>query len=53
MGAYAIDSYRIFYRDRLRGVDVSDGVEEEWKRVVPTDKELKLYLDWRWGEESN
>jgi hypothetical protein len=52
MGAYAIDSYRIFYRDKLRGVDVSDGVEEEWKKVVPTDKELKLYLDWRWGEEN-
>lgn len=52
MGAYAIDSFRIFYRDRLRGVEFGDGVEEEWKKVVPTDKELKLYLDWKWGEES-
>jgi methyl-CpG-binding domain protein 4 len=51
MGAYAIDSYRIFYRDRLRGVDGVDGIEPEWKRVVPTDKELKPYLKWR-GEQN-
>lgn len=47
MGAYALDSYRIFYRDRLRGVEGLDGVEPEWKRVIPTDKELKPYLKWR------
>lgn len=47
MGAYALDSYRIFYRDRLRGVEEGDGVEPEWKRVVPLDKELKPYLRWR------
>lgn len=47
MGAYALDSYRIFYRDRLRGVEGLDGIEPEWKRVVPTDKDLKPYLKWR------
>jgi methyl-CpG-binding domain protein 4 len=51
MGAYALDSYRIFYRDRLRGVEYEQGVEAEWKRVEPTDKELKPYLKWRWEEE--
>jgi methyl-CpG-binding domain protein 4 len=51
MGAYALDSYRIFYRDRLRGVENEEGIEAEWKRVVPTDKELKPYLKWRWEEE--
>ncbi|USP78094.1 hypothetical protein yc1106_05368 [Curvularia clavata] len=47
MGAYALDSYRIFYRDRLRGVEGLNGIEPEWKRVIPTDKELKPYLKWR------
>lgn len=50
MGAYALDSYRIFYRDRLRGIEQSDHVEPEWKRVEPEDKELKPYLKWRWSE---
>jgi methyl-CpG-binding domain protein 4 len=40
MGAYALDSYRIFYRDRLRAMDDADGIEAEWKRVVLMDKEL-------------
>ncbi|KZM25993.1 catalytic [Ascochyta rabiei] len=48
MGPYALDSYRIFYRDRLR--DVVDG-EPEWKRVLPLDKDLKPYLKWRWAQE--
>jgi len=47
MGAYALDSYRIFYRDRLRGIEPTDGTEPEWKRVVPTDKVLIPYLKWR------
>ncbi|CAO2651777.1 Nn.00g000600.m01.CDS01 [Neocucurbitaria sp. VM-36] len=51
MGTYALDSYRIFYRDQLRGVKPMDGVEPEWKAVVPTDKELKQYLEWRWQED--
>jgi hypothetical protein len=51
MGAYALNSYRIFYRDRLRAVDDEDGIEAEWKRVVPMGKELKPYLKWRWEKE--
>jgi methyl-CpG-binding domain protein 4 len=49
VGAYALDSWRIFCRDRLRGVP--QGVEEEWKRVVPNDKELRAYCRWRWAQE--
>lgn len=48
MGPYALDSYRIFYRDRLR--EVNDG-EPEWKRVLPLDKDLKPYLKWRWAQD--
>lgn len=48
MGPYALDSYRIFYRDRLRGVE---GGEPEWKRVLPLDKDLKPYLKWRWAQD--
>ena len=74
VGAYGLDSWRIFCRDELRGVggkhesekrgegkeeggtkkggqDTEDGVEEEWKRVVPMDKELRAYLRWRWLKE--
>jgi methyl-CpG-binding domain protein 4 len=53
MGAYALDSYRIFHRDRLRGLETTDNFEPEWKRVIPTDKELKPYLAWRWTEQLN
>jgi endonuclease III len=48
MGPYALDSYRMFYRDQLRGV--TNG-EPEWKRVIPKDKDLKPYLKWRWAKE--
>lgn len=48
MGPYALDSYRIFFRDRLR--EVQDG-EPEWKRVLPLDKDLRPYLKWRWAQE--
>jgi methyl-CpG-binding domain protein 4 len=48
MGAYALDSYRIFFRDTLRGVTLSKGVEPEWKRVAADDKDLKAYLKWKW-----
>ncbi|KAF2019147.1 DNA glycosylase [Aaosphaeria arxii CBS 175.79] len=53
VGPYAIDSYRIFYRDTLRGIETSgdEVVEPEWKRVVPADKDLRAYLEWRWREE--
>jgi methyl-CpG-binding domain protein 4 len=48
MGAYALDSYRIFYRDKLRGIEITSGVEPEWKRVMADDKDLKAYLKWKW-----
>lgn len=64
IGTYAIDSWRIFCRDELRGV-ASDwkgtnpsaaaaaaaDFEPEWKRVLPTDKELRAYLTWMWLKE--
>lgn len=48
MGPYALDSYRIFYRDRLRQVTEE---EPEWMRVLPLDKDLRPYLKWRWAQE--
>lgn len=51
VGAYALDSYRIFYRDTLRGIGENDGHEPEWKRVIPLDKDLRPYLVWRWAQE--
>lgn len=50
MGAYALDSFRIFYRDRLREVN-EYGSEEEWRSVLPMDKDLRAYLVWRWEKE--
>ncbi|KAI0060242.1 hypothetical protein BV25DRAFT_1780405, partial [Artomyces pyxidatus] len=37
-GPYAMDSYRIYC-----------GGAEEWKKVMPNDKELIRYLKWRWA----
>lgn len=51
IGAYALDSYRIFYRDTLRGLDKEDWNEPEWKKVLPLDKDLRPYLVWRWERE--
>ncbi|KAF2279787.1 DNA glycosylase, partial [Westerdykella ornata] len=51
VGAYALDSYRIFYRDTLRGIEPGDGHEPEWKRVLPLDKDLRPYLVWKWAQE--
>jgi methyl-CpG-binding domain protein 4 len=58
VGPYALDSFRIFHRDELRGLatdwngaGASPGFEPEWKRVVPLDKELKAYLQWMWLRE--
>ncbi|KAM0351808.1 hypothetical protein ACHAPU_002320 [Fusarium lateritium] len=58
LGPYAIDSFRIFHRDVLRGLatnwnglDAAPGFESEWKRVVPLDKELRAYLRWMWLRE--
>jgi methyl-CpG-binding domain protein 4 len=49
MGAYALDSYRIFYRDKLRDISPSDCIEPEWKRVEADDKDLQAYLRWKWN----
>ncbi len=58
LGPYSHDSWRIFCRDKLRGLSESwngegavDGFEPEWKRVLPTDKELRAYLAWMWLKE--
>ena len=59
VGAYAIDSWRIFCRDELRGLPSGlpkkltpeakeADIEKEWARVLPLDKELRAYLRWRW-----
>ncbi len=57
-GPYAIDSWRIFCRDKLRGLAVdwngagsTEGFQPEWMRVVPEDKELRAYLRWMWLKE--
>jgi hypothetical protein len=57
-GPYAIDSWRIFCRDELRGLAKGwngDGAEEgfqpEWMRVLPNDKELRAFLRWCWLRE--
>ena len=55
-GPYAIDSWRVFCRDRLRGLATgwngegaeSTGFEPEWKRVLPKDKELRAFIRWMW-----
>ncbi|PTD02164.1 hypothetical protein HYE67_000152 [Fusarium culmorum] len=58
LGPYAIDSYRIFHRDMLRGLakdwngdKAEPSFEPEWKRVVPLDKELRAFLRWMWLKE--
>ena len=56
LGAYALDSWRIFCRDELRGYNAGTGptdaeFEPEWKRVRPRDKELRAYLTWMWLRE--
>ncbi|KAI1202406.1 DNA glycosylase [Nemania serpens] len=57
-GPYALDSWRIFCRDVLRGVaaDWKGGGREgefqpEWMRVLPRDKELRACLRWMWMRE--
>ena len=59
VGPYALDSFRIFHRDEMRGLAkdwlgtgaTEKGFEPEWKRVLPLDKELRAYLKWRWLKE--
>ncbi|KAI1503241.1 hypothetical protein F5X99DRAFT_407317 [Biscogniauxia marginata] len=57
-GRYAIDSWRIFCRDVLRGEaeNWNGGGREaefqpEWMRVLPEDKELRACLRWLWMRE--
>ncbi|EEH43173.2 uncharacterized protein PADG_07993 [Paracoccidioides brasiliensis Pb18] len=58
LGSYALDSWRIFCRDELRGLAIDwKGTEAsgefvpEWKSVVPKDKELRAYVAWMWLKE--
>lgn len=59
LSRYAWDSWRIFCRDKLRGLAAdykgtgaaSETFEPEWKRVLPEDKELRPYLRWMWLKE--
>lgn len=59
VGAYSLDSWRIFCRDELRGVArdwkgtgaTVKGFVPEWKSVLPQDKELRAYLTWMWLKE--
>ena len=59
IGVYAIDSWRIFCRDELRGLPTGlpetlspeaqeADTEKEWSKVLAGDKELRAYLRWRW-----
>jgi len=57
-GPYALDSFRIFHRDELRGLasdwigtGAARGFEPEWKRVLPLDKELRACVKWMWLRE--
>jgi endonuclease III len=59
VGAYSLDSWRIFCRDELRhkasdwqGTGAAEvGFVAEWKCVLPQDKELRAYLSWMWLKE--
>ncbi|KAK2853314.1 hypothetical protein FQN49_005194 [Arthroderma sp. PD_2] len=55
VGPYAIDSWRIFCRDKVRGLAMDwngtgapEGFTPEWKSVRPKDKELCAFLTWMW-----
>jgi endonuclease III len=51
-GAYSVDSWRMFCRDTLLEKDPEgDDSEPEWKRVLPTDKELRAWMTWMWLKE--
>jgi len=59
VGAYSLDSWRIFCRDELRGLATdwkgtgatTPRFVPEWKSVLPRDKELRGYLTWMWLKE--
>ena len=48
IGVYGLDSWRIFCRDRLKGLRDVKEEDGEWTKVLPLDKELRAYLRWRW-----
>lgn len=54
-GPYALDSWRIFCRDKLlgraedwKGKGRHPEFQPEWMRVLPRDKELRACLRWMW-----
>ncbi|RVX73385.1 hypothetical protein B0A52_03027 [Exophiala mesophila] len=60
LGPYSHDSWRMFCRDKLRGLSSgwngenivpSNSFEPEWKRVLPLDKELRAWMTWMWMKE--
>ncbi|KZO99820.1 DNA glycosylase [Calocera viscosa TUFC12733] len=63
VGRYAADSWRIYSptllggggpkgaREILEGLREPNDEPEEWKEVLPLDKELRWYLIWRWAVE--
>ena len=59
VGAYSIDSWRMFCRDELRELAkdwkgtgaLTSGFVPEWKSVLPRDKELRAYATWMWLKE--
>lgn len=53
VGAYALDAFRIFARDGLRAKERCSGDidEAEWKTVLPSDKDLRAFLKWRWARD--
>ncbi|KAK3334786.1 DNA glycosylase [Neurospora tetraspora] len=57
-GPYALDSWRIFCRDKLlgraedwKGKGGPPEFQPEWMRVLPRDKELRACLRWMWMRE--
>lgn len=60
LGPYSHDSWRMFCRDKLRGISsgwngehtlLPESFEPEWKRVLPLDKELRAWMTWMWMKE--
>ncbi|KAL4062328.1 hypothetical protein J3A83DRAFT_4312000 [Scleroderma citrinum] len=46
VGPYALDSFRIFCWSTQEST-----MDEEWKQVMPSDKELIRYMRWKWAYE--
>ncbi|PPQ72028.1 hypothetical protein CVT24_008080 [Panaeolus cyanescens] len=47
VGRYALDSYRIFCMSH------DDPKSGEWKKAQPSDKQLALYLKWKWAVDEH